>query len=213
MTPQMFERLFAPFTQSEDAVNRRFGGTGLGLTIAKSLIDMMNGTIEVQSEKGVGSVFTITLNFKHAPKSKEVPIQIQSGAAVVETTGTRVLVVEDNAVNRMVIERQLLSLGYSPDVAEDGKKGLERWRTGDYAMILSDCHMPVMNGFEMTGEIRREENERGLKRTPIIAITANALQGEAELCYAAGMDAYLSKPVRLEDMKKTLLDNLPQTQE
>jgi signal transduction histidine kinase/CheY-like chemotaxis protein len=204
MTPDLVAGLFNPFTQSEDAINRRFGGTGLGLTIAKSLVDMMNGTIHVESERGVGSVFTITLTLAHAPERVTIKAQSAPQTIVQQASGLRVLVVEDNAVNRMVIERQLLSLGFSVSSAENGKRGFEKWQSGEFALVLSDCHMPVMNGFEMTGAIRTKEAENGLARTPIIAITANALDGEEDRCYAAGMDAYLSKPVRLDDLKSTL---------
>lgn len=204
MTPDLVAGLFRPFTQSEDAINRRFGGTGLGLTIAKSLVDMMNGTIRVHSEKGVGSEFTITLKLSHAPEEVPNPPEAAADVEAPTASGLRVLVVEDNAVNRLVIERQLLSLGFSVSVAEDGERGYEKWQGGEFALVLSDCHMPVMNGFEMTEAIRVYEADQGLDRIPIVAITANALDGEEDRCYAAGMDAYLSKPVRLDDLKATL---------
>lgn len=208
MTPDLVAGLFKPFTQSEDAINRRFGGTGLGLTIAKSLVDMMNGTIHVESEKGVGSEFTITLKLAHAAEQVPNPPEPEAEVETPTASGLRILVVEDNAVNRMVIERQLLSLGFSVSVAEDGQRGFEKWQSGEFALVLSDCHMPVMNGFEMTEAMRAWETDHGFDRTPIVAITANALDGEEDRCYAAGMDAYLSKPVRLDDLKATLASML-----
>ena len=115
-----------------------------------------------------------------------------------------VLLVEDNAVNREVITHQLKILGYGVETAENGADGLKMWSSGRFDIVLTDCHMPVVDGFEMTGEIRRTEQSENLQGTPIIAITANALKGEAERCIASGMDDYLSKPVLLVDLKNTL---------
>ncbi|MBF0247427.1 MAG: response regulator, partial [Alphaproteobacteria bacterium] len=124
--------------------------------------------------------------------------------------GQLILVAEDNPTNRDVIKRQLNKLGYAVEMAEDGRLGLEAWKSGRYALILADCHMPNMDGYEMTEAIRAEEHQRGAgERTPIIAVTANALQGESEKCLATGMDDYLSKPLEMEKLKAALRKWMP----
>ena len=115
-----------------------------------------------------------------------------------------VLLCEDNTINQKVLARQLEMLGYPYEIADNGKEGLEKWETGRYGLILTDCQMPEMDGYALTAAIRERELERGLKRTTIIAVTANALKGEAEACVSAGMDGYLSKPVKLDELKETL---------
>jgi len=122
--------------------------------------------------------------------------------------GTLILLAEDNLTNQQVIGRQLTKLGYTCEMADDGKLALEAWRKRDYALLLSDCHMPNMDGFELTAAIRGDEEGSG-KRSPIIAVTANALEGEAERCIAAGMDDYLSKPLAMADLKATLKKWMP----
>ncbi len=117
--------------------------------------------------------------------------------------GKLILLAEDNLTNQEVIRRQLTVLGYACEVASDGQEGFAMWRDGDYAILLTDCHMPEMDGFELTGAIRQDEESTD-RRAPIVAITANALQGEAERCLAAGMDDYLSKPVDMKDLRDTL---------
>lgn len=116
----------------------------------------------------------------------------------------RILLVEDNEINQQVILHQLGALGYECAVAINGQEGIEAWQSQDFALILTDCHMPVMDGFEMTRAMREEEASKGVARMPIIAITANALTGESDRCLSAGMDVYLSKPVKLKDLEATL---------
>jgi CheY-like chemotaxis protein/HPt (histidine-containing phosphotransfer) domain-containing protein len=127
--------------------------------------------------------------------------------------GTLILVAEDNPTNRDVIGRQLRVLGHTFEMAENGKEALAAWRKGDYAVLLTDCHMPEMDGFELTAAIRDEEKVRqGAQRFPIVAITANALQGEAERCLAAGMDAYMSKPIDMRELRRMLKRFVPEMQ-
>ena len=121
-----------------------------------------------------------------------------------------ILIAEDNVTNQDVIRRQLAVLGYACEIADDGALGLEAWLKGTYAVVLTDCHMPEMDGYEFTGAIRKEEAEAGGEdRIPIIAITANALQGEVDRCLNAGMDDYLSKPLEMDKLKKTLAKWMP----
>ena len=120
------------------------------------------------------------------------------------TKTSRILIVEDNEINQVVLSNQLQILGYPHDVASNGRDGLEKWQSGLYDIVLSDCHMPLMDGFEMTAKIRETEASLNAQRTPIVAITANALQGESDRCLAAGMDAYLAKPVELNALRERL---------
>lgn len=328
MTDEQIGKLFKPFTQADSSTTRRYGGTGLGLSISKSFVDMMGGDIDVQSEFGEGSTFTITVPASSGEKTHEMsrkydfstftfvlfvenkslnaichdlisqlnPARIIEGATMdwsdwdrdamiavtaneaimAEHTGIRcimlgdsptdnssyvypgpywistrplkpsdfslaaavmcglespdvdwseaisngdafsysnqidvdacgmILCAEDQPTNQLVLAKQLSQLGYQYEMASDGKAALEKWRQGDYALLLTDCHMPEMDGFELTAEIRRAEAEEGKSRTLIIAITANALVGEADHCLQAGMDDYISKPVELETLKRVL---------
>lgn len=329
MSEEAVRNLFQPFSQAESSTTRRFGGSGLGLSITKSLVEMMNGRIEVTSTLGEGARFTVdlpckVLEQKHTAFLSNLPpffglfddelaaevrmaLERQYGAAgngklcdsieelqaeidktegpvfivlgvgdlkdnlkVVETISSkggrvkyicqtgkrsdpmgevrpgvfsvsrfpslpseiahalsvlmgtedpkdstsqtdepqsaekdgsktgRVLLVEDNEINQEVISAQLKMLGYDVEIAGDGVIGLDKWRSESFDVVLSDCHMPNMDGFEFTAQVRAEEKQKGLPRTPVVAITANALKGEAERCLAAQMDDYLSKPLGLQ---------------
>lgn len=204
MNGDTINRLFSPFMQSENAIDRRFGGTGLGLSISKGLIDLMGGTIDVKSELGKGSEFCIKLPIVEADVPQRAANQKVEDKQDERQEAKRVLLVEDNEINQKVLGHQLAALGYEYECAINGKEGLTMWREGSFDLVLSDCHMPVMNGFEMTHAIRFEEATHTLPKIPIVAVTANALQGEAEKCHAAGMDDYLSKPVKLDDMNAVL---------
>ena len=206
MTGDMLANLFTPFTQFGDATRRRVGGTGLGVSISKRLIDLMDGQIEVHSTPSEGTWVQLALPLERQAKLDETPIDIDWIARLRSKAPTYgpVLLVEDNAVNRTVIEHQLRGLGLEYSTAEDGQKGLEMWQNGAFDLVLSDIHMPEMNGYDMSRAIRSKEAESGSKPVPIVAITANALQGEAEKCFEAGMDAYLSKPVKLNDLAEKL---------
>lgn len=157
----------------------------------------------------------MTLKLGAAPADSPL-VGLTSGDAPVTPTpsptshaGARVLVVDDHPVNRDVLQGQLRALGVVADTAADGREGLAAWRQGDYAIVFAGVHMPDMDGFEMTARMRIEEAENHRQRTPIVAVTANAMRGEDERCRAAGMDAYLSKPVALERLRATLQRWLP----
>jgi len=141
------------------------------------------------------------------PRSTGVDVITAPSREQARQQGRLILVAEDNEINQKVIRRQLELLGFASDVAVDGRKALELWESGDYGLLLTDLHMPKMDGYQLTAAIRA--NEAGMQRTPIIALTANALTGEAEQCHAVGMDDYLSKPARLEDLSDTLKKWLP----
>ncbi|WP_165585273.1 PAS-domain containing protein [Roseococcus sp. SYP-B2431] len=206
MDAETLARLFQPFTQADSSTTRRFGGTGLGLSIVRRLAELMEGEVRAESTPGRGSRFVVTLRlgFAEAP----VPTVPAPAVAPVLPVGTaplgRVLVVDDHPVNREVITRQLELLGIPAATADDGAQGLAHWQWHRPSVVLLDIHMPVMDGFEMARAIRQEEQAKGLPRTTLIAVTANALKGEAERCYAAGMDGFVAKPVTLDGLSRAL---------
>ncbi|WP_431276935.1 response regulator [Variovorax ureilyticus] len=224
--PRAVRTLFEPFRQADIATTRRYGGTGLGLTIVRQLVELMHGSVRCESALGAGSRFIVTLPLRPwvpsvgAAPGRSAPHRLAIDAAARQPApagtspdatgrGQRVLLAEDHPINREVITRQLLKLGYVCDCAEDGQQAWEMLEAAQasgagYAMLLTDCHMPRLDGYELTARLRQGEAARGLPRLPIVALTANALQGEAERCLALGMDAYLSKPLQLADLREAL---------
>ncbi|MCP5124066.1 MAG: PAS domain S-box protein [Gammaproteobacteria bacterium] len=210
------ERVFHPFTQADASTTRQYGGTGLGLVISTRLAAMMGGEIRVESTPEVGSAFIAHLPFSLAdpeklrvttPETPEAADMARSvpGRAEAVQQGRLILVAEDNATNQEVIQQQLMLLGYRCDIAPDGRAAFRQWLTGEYGLILSDLHMPHLDGYQLAEAIRREEaNRGGTSHTPILALTANVLQGEVERCQAAGMDGYLAKPVPLSELREQL---------
>jgi PAS domain S-box-containing protein len=212
MSPEVVSKLFQPFTQADESTARKFGGTGLGLSISQRLAQMMGGSVSVRSTLGQGSEFTVELPLLpcdpgHArPQAQSVAecrAAQRSTAPTVQVavqTGRLVLLAEDNETNREVMQEQLRLLGYTCEVAEDGAMALQMWQAnpGRYALLLSDCHMPHLDGFGLTQAIRNAEAQG--TRLPIIAVTANAMQGEAQRCLELGMDDYLSKPLRMAEL-------------
>jgi CheY-like chemotaxis protein len=208
-------RLFQPFAQADSSTTRRFGGTGLGLSIVRRLAQLMKGDISAESKQGAGSTFTVQLTLKAAPADsplnttlRTTPRPARAGPASRSKTRPRILVADDHPVNREVLVRQLELLGVDSDTTNDGIEALEAWgaAVGRYAAILADIHMPRMDGHELSRQIRTAEAKRGpsAARTPIVAVTANAMKGEDERCLAAGMDAYLAKPVNMDQLRATL---------
>jgi CheY-like chemotaxis protein/HPt (histidine-containing phosphotransfer) domain-containing protein len=206
MSAEQVGRLFQPFAQADSSTTRRFGGTGLGLSIVRRLAQLMGGDVTVHSEPGKGSTFVATLSVGCADSQ---PLPARQAAPSADTAGHRhtgrVLAVDDYDVNLEVLAQQLDILGVEADLARNGIEALTCWRSGAYALVLTDIHMPDMDGFELTRQIRAEEAGRGTGvRTPILALTANALKGEAERCLAAGMDDYLTKPLPLDRLRTAL---------
>ncbi|MFC5373783.1 ATP-binding protein [Brevundimonas faecalis] len=194
-------RLFRPFVQADDAISREYGGTGLGLSICRSLTELMGGEITVRSEPGAGSVFTVVLPIERL--SAELSPALDDAAAEAQRA-MRILVVEDNLANQMVVRCLLEPLGFQIDTADDGREGVECFRDGGYDMILMDMQMPVMDGLEAIACIREEEARDGRARTPIVMLTANTAEAHKERAMRAGADALTAKPVTLE----LLLDGL-----
>ena len=212
---QQLTRLFQPFVQADSSTTRQFGGTGLGLSIVQRLAQAMGGDVAVESAPGCGSTFTVTLTLHAAPADSPLKTLLGPVARFSARVGTRpgvgprVLVVEDHPVNREVLMLQLKLLGIAADTAENGVDALEAWAPGRYAAVLADIHMPHMDGHELARRLRAAEADRGAARTPIVAVTANAIKGEEERCLASGMDAYLLKPVSIERLRATLERWLP----
>lgn len=217
MSAETVTRLFTPFSQADATITRRYGGTGLGLAIADKLARLMGGRLSVQSELGQGSTFIAHLRFACALANSEnadrhrVALKTVGTVAATGEPPTReeaqrqgqlILVAEDNPVNRTVIAQQLRLLGFAADIAVDGREALEKWRSGDFGLVLTDLHMPEMDGYALAASIRAEE--AGARRTPIVALTANAQHGEEARCLALGMDACLTKPVQLARLKEAL---------
>ncbi len=206
-------RLFQPFAQADSSTTRRFGGTGLGLSIVRRLAQLMKGDITVDSKQGVGSTFTVRLTLVSAPADSPLNTTLRTAARPAKavsvnrsTARPRILVADDHPVNREVLVRQLELLGVNADTVNDGVEALEAWAAsgGRYAAVLADIHMPRMDGHELSRQIRASEASNSAARTPIVAVTANAMKGEDERCLAAGMDAYLAKPVNMDQLRVTL---------
>jgi CheY-like chemotaxis protein len=206
LKPDQAARLFSPFVQADASTTRKYGGTGLGLAISKELAGLMGGTIGVDSRPGEGSTFWFTAVLDIVPSrlaSLPIPDQrvpVPSEVATPQIRDARILVAEDNAVNQYVALAQLQKLGYRASAVNNGAEAVAAVKDGDWDLVLMDCQMPLMDGFEATRRIRQ-----GLRPDiPIIALTANAMESDREQCLREGMNDYLAKPMDLEHLANVI---------
>ncbi|MVV48736.1 response regulator [Pseudomonas sp. PB120] len=197
---ESLEQMFNAFQQADSSISRRYGGTGLGLPIARTLAERMGGTLRAQSEEGHGSVFTLEIPL--ALYKQTLPVRVpRTPTGNGDGEGRNVLLVEDNPVNQTVIEAMLRSLGFTVSVATDGAQAVRSAESLIFEAILMDCRLPIIDGYEATRQIRQLP---GCADLPIIALTANALQGDREACLSAGMNDYLAKPFKRTDLQQIL---------
>ncbi|SMP42671.1 PAS domain S-box-containing protein [Desulfonatronum zhilinae] len=202
------KHLFDPFFQVDASSTRNFQGAGLGLTIVKRLVDLMGGKIAVESEVGQGTTVRVLLPFKR-PAGAGIPDQIEVTGQLHEAKHKlRILFVEDEPSNALPTRKLLEKAGHAVTLAEDGQQALDLFKDQDFDVILMDIQMPVMNGVEATKGIRSSTDLGPKKDIPIIALTAYAMFGDKEKFLEAGMDDYLAKPVRMEDLEKVLEKHL-----
>jgi PAS domain S-box-containing protein len=218
LSPEQQARLFQPFSQADTSTTRRFGGTGLGLAISKQIVELLGGQCGVRSRLGAGSTFWFTMQLapaealpepsptlppapSHEPPSPAPAPQPPEPRAAVVASALRVLVAEDNAINQRVVLMQLNNLGYRAEAVGNGAEALKALEESTYDVILMDCQMPEMDGMEATRRIRQGTTQPNI---PIIALTADAMHGARERCLAAGMNDYLSKPIRIADLRVAL---------
>ena len=201
ISSESLELMFNAFQQADSSISRRYGGTGLGLPIARTLAERMGGTLRAQSEEGLGSVFTLEIPLALYKQTLPPLAAPRAANGNGHGEGRHVLLVEDNPVNQTVIEAMLRSLGFTVSVATDGAQAVRSAEGNEFEVILMDCRLPIIDGYEATRQIRQLPGRGGV---PIIALTANALQGDRETCLSAGMNDYLAKPFKRNDLQQIL---------
>ncbi len=209
MSREGLHRIFSPFSQADSDTTRLYGGTGLGLTLCRQLVERMHGQIQVDSKVGRGTHFTVTLPL---PVHDQTPQHALSppGESIQPVQPMKILLVEDNQVNQIVARSILRKLGHQVDLAENGQKAVDAIEQNSYDLILMDCQMPVMDGYEATRVIRQNPRWKNL---PIVAVTANVMQGDREDCLASGMDDYITKPYNRKQLKEVIARWAPHPQE
>ncbi|MYM37842.1 hybrid sensor histidine kinase/response regulator [Duganella qianjiadongensis] len=217
ISPEGQQRLFEPFSQAEHNTSSHYGGTGLGLAICKRLVELMGGTISCRSSTGCGATFIVDVPSQHLRQASDHQPEVESitmkhtavptpASATTSATATasntaapdgkqgRILLVEDTEMNRQLARILLTRLGWEVDEAHDGQQALDALAERQYDMVLMDCMMPVLDGYQATEQLRAREAAQGLPRTPVVALTASAIDGDRERCIASGADDYLTKP-------------------
>jgi signal transduction histidine kinase/ActR/RegA family two-component response regulator len=203
--PEKQRAIFQAFSQADGSMTRRFGGTGLGLTISTRLVELMGGSISVESEPGKGSCFRFDMRATLPEPSESDPPAASApvGPGAQPARQLRVLLAEDHPVNRQLATKLLEREGHSVVAAENGREALQALTSGAFDLVLMDVQMPVMNGIEATEALRRSERGSG-RHIPVVALTANAMKGDKERYLKCGMDDYLSKPIRRKELVETL---------
>lgn len=203
LSDEQQKRVFQPFTQADSSTTRRYGGTGLGLTICRHLVELMGGEIHCESTVGNGSRFWFRLPLLLASQAT-LKAATQEERPQLNTQAT-ILIVEDNPVNQQVVAKMLQKLGLNYEIAQHGREAMSKLSTSNiFDLVLMDCQMPIMDGFEATRHWREQEVLLSLPRLPIIALTANAMQGDEERCLAVGMDDHIAKPINLHSLSQIL---------
>ena len=220
IAPEVLDRIFQPFSQADATTTRRYGGTGLGLTISRRLAEWMGGTMTVESTPGAGSRFSFTVKAS-AASEQETKATLNASEESIDPAvrrnaptlprlsrpagaGMNVLLAEDNPVNQAVAQAMLKQLGCTITLAKDGRAAVEHAQARHFDLILMDCHMPEMDGYAATAAIRALERD-GRPRQVIVAQTANAMEGDREGCLKAGMDDYISKPFNREKLAEVVV--------
>ncbi|MFT4034711.1 MAG: ATP-binding protein [Patulibacter sp.] len=221
VSPDDQERLFQAFGQAEASTTRQFGGTGLGLAICRRLAELMGGKVTMRSEPGAGTTMCFEAPFAVGSPVDVDPMitsftspfagnRVKPTRAQAEAEGSVILLAEDHPVNRTVIVQQLAVVGFHVDVAEDGQEAFERFAAGRYGLVLTDLNMPRMDGYALVQAIRRHERRSGRARTPVLALSANVMQGEPERTREVGMDDFMAKPTTIPFLAAKLRQWLPQ---
>ncbi|MFN4815010.1 MAG: response regulator [Pseudanabaena sp.] len=212
ISEDQMQRLFQPFSQATAATSRKYGGTGLGLVICKSLVEVMGGNIQVESKMDHGSTFSFTVTTKIAKEAPNYTLQdamskpVSRSGRLADRFPLKILIAEDNLINQELAMAMLIKMGYHPDVVDNGLAALEALQVNNYDLLLLDVQMPEMNGLETATYLVNhwDELQAGYERPTIIAMTASAMQGDREMCLRAGMDDYISKPIMVESLQRTI---------
>ena len=197
------DKLFNAFTQADGSTTRKYGGTGLGLAIVRQLVEIMRGELGIDGAPGEGSTFWFTLPLAISHEALKTARTMQPSQIQDKLHG-RILLVEDNPINQMVARKMLEKIGVETELADDGQAALDLLYEHDFDAVLMDCQMPVLDGFNATRRLREWEQQQGRDPLPVIAMTANVMEGDRERCLDAGMNDYIGKPFKNEDLRAAL---------